>query len=116
MAQKPHLLVAVLMAALSWSGCAGRHMAVREPPEEYEVLGPTEGSATGSMLLVYPPAYFIPVWFNDRTERAYRDALENVPGATGLINVTIQESWFWWVIGTAKTITIKGDAIRETRR
>ena len=50
-----------------------------------------------------------------RQERAYADAIRSVPGATGLINVTYSEDWFWWVIGTNRIVTVTGDAIREIK-
>ena len=59
--------------------------------------------------------YFIPLGLNDRTQRAYADAISSVPGATGLINVTYSEDWYWWLIGTNRSVTITGDAIREIK-
>jgi len=50
---------------------------------------------------------------NSRVERAYDRALESVPGSTGLINVKLDEAWFWWYLGTTKITTISGDAIKE---
>ena len=35
---------------------------------------------------------------------------------TGLINVSVRESWKSWYIWSSKTITVTGDAIRETIR
>ena len=52
---------------------------------------------------------------NSRSERAYDEAVQSVPNATGLINVTYKENWFWWVIGTNRTVTVTGDAIREIK-
>lgn len=52
---------------------------------------------------------------NSRSDRAYKNAIESVPGATGLINVTYQEDWLWWIIGTSRDVTIKGDAIKEIK-
>ena len=104
----------VVLACVMWGCSSQMTMVVPRPPMKYEVLGRTEGSATGS-LLIWATAYnFIPILLNSRTERAYRDALGDVPGATGLINVTIHESWFWWVIGSSKTVTVTGDAIKAS--
>ena len=58
---------------------------------------------------------FIPMGLNSRTERAYENALASVPGSTGLMNITYQEDWFWWVLGTGRTVTITGDAIKEVK-
>ena len=75
-------------------------------------LGNAEGSACGTMLLG-PTAYnFIPAGLNSRVERAYADALSNVPGATALTDVTVQENWYWWIIGTSRCVTVKGEAVK----
>jgi hypothetical protein len=94
-------------------GCAtGFRTIVPNPPEKYEKLGPAIGEACGSMLLG-PTAYnFIPVALNSRVEVAYQRALAGVPGSRALINVSMQEDWYWWVLGTARCVTIKGEAIR----
>jgi hypothetical protein len=52
---------------------------------------------------------------NSRTERAYENALESVPGATGLINVKIQDNWGWAVLVSLRCTTISGDAIKEVK-
>ncbi|HEY3699895.1 MAG TPA: hypothetical protein VGK97_11220, partial [Spongiibacteraceae bacterium] len=72
----------------------------------------TEGSACGSMLLLQTSLYFIPVGLNSRVETAYNRALEKKPGAKSLVNVTVQENWFWWVLGTARCVTVKGEAVQ----
>jgi hypothetical protein len=108
-------IVVGLLAAfiLVCTGCAsGFRTVLPQAPEKYEKLGKAEGSACGNML-IGPTAYnFIPVMLNTRVARAYQDALDSVPGATALINVSMQENWYWWVIGTARCVTIKGEAIR----
>jgi len=96
-------------------GCASDFKNVAPlPPEKYEKLGQVTGTACGS--LVSPAAatayYFIPIKLNSRVERAYEQALQGAPGATGLIDVTIDEQWFWWILGTARCVTITGEAIR----
>jgi hypothetical protein len=53
---------------------------------------------------------------NSRTDRAYKNALSKAPGATALIDVTYDESWFWWIVGTARTVTISGEAIKEIKQ
>lgn len=52
---------------------------------------------------------------NSRSGKAYDNAVASVPGATGLMNVTYQEDWFWWILGTGRTVTITGDAIKEVK-
>lgn len=103
----------IAMVLLVSAGCAsGFRMVVPNPPEKYEKMGPATGEACGSMLLG-PTAYnFIPVMLSERVELAYQRALESVPGSRALINVRMQENWYWWVIGTARCVTIRGEAIR----
>jgi hypothetical protein len=93
--------------------CVGSPFNVSpKPPERYEVLATATGRACGSMLLLDPAVYFIPIRLNSRVARAYNRALSAVPEATSLINTTLSETWFWWVIGTARCTTITGEAIR----
>jgi hypothetical protein len=103
-------LMITLMAA---AGCAGAYKTVLPtPPDHFQKLGAAKGEACGSILLLFTAYNFIPVSLNDRVENAYQNALASVPGATALINVTMQENWYWWVIGSAKCVTITGEAIR----
>ncbi len=114
MLRRALLVAAFALATLGASSCASeRTLIVPEPPASYEELGPAEGSATGGLYLLGTAYYFIPIALNSRVERAYREAVESVPGATGLINVTVQESWYWIVLGTLRKTTISGQAIKE---
>ncbi len=104
------------LAALSIliSACAsGPTLISPQPPAQYESLGPATGEATGSLGILGTAYYFVPMGLNSRVERAYENAVASVPGATGLINVTLEESWYWWLIGTGRRVTITGEAIRE---
>jgi len=95
-------------------GCtAGLTTVSQKPPAKYETLGNVEGSSSGSLLILSTAYNFIPVGLNDRAERAYKDALMKSPGATGLIDVTYKEDWFWYILGTARNVTITGTAIKE---
>ena len=107
-------LAGALIIALS--GCSSKEVTIEnKQPEKYEVLGKATGTGSGS-IAIGPTAYnFIPMGLNSRSERAYENALKSVPGATSLINVTYSEDWFWWVIGTNRTVTVTGDAIREIK-
>ncbi len=74
-----------------------------------EVIGPAEGSSTGIMLF-----QFIPLGQNDRFAKAYAQALE-VSGATRLVDVTIQERWFWaWVLN-GYSFRVTGTAVRPKK-
>jgi hypothetical protein len=98
------------------SGCSSHNVAIAPTqPENYEVLGKAEGKGSGSLGLLATGYSFVPIGLNSRTERAYDNAVKSVPGATGLINVTYQEDWLWWLLATARNVTIKGDAIREIK-
>jgi hypothetical protein len=85
------------------------------PPAKYKKLGQVSGTAIGSLGAVYTAYYVIPIGLNSRTQRAYLDALTKIPGTTSLINVTYKEDWYWWLIGTARKVTISGEAIKEVR-
>jgi len=95
------------------TGCASNlTMVAPRPPEQFEKIGRASGKACGTMI-IGPTAYnFIPVMLNSRVERAYNQAVGSVSGATSLVNVSMRESWFWWVVGTTRCVTITGEAIR----
>ena len=104
------------LSLLVLSGCSSKEVTIEnKQPLKYEVLGKATGTGSGS-LGIGPTAYnFIPIGLNDRSERAYADAIRSVPGATGLINVTYSEDLFWCVFVTNRTVTVTGDAIREIK-
>jgi hypothetical protein len=111
------LLASALLACIPLiGGCAsGLTTIAPQPPAQYEKLGLATGKASGSLGILSTAYYFIPMGLNTRVQRAYDNAVASVPGATGLIDVTFDESWFWWIIGTGRTVTISGEAIREIR-
>ena len=62
-------------------------------PDE-QVFGPVEGSSTGIMLF-----HFIPINQNNRFVSAYQQAVATRGGTTRLVDVTMQERWFWaWLL------------------
>ncbi len=112
--------VFLMIAFMAATGCASPYRtALPTPPDHYQKLGEAKGKACGSMMIL-APYYFIPVVelpffggnLNKRVENAYQNAIDSVPGATALLNVTMQENWFWWVLGSTKCVTITGEAIR----
>ena len=105
---------AILCVLLFATSCASNYTNIAvTPPEDYEVLGPVEGKATGSLGILGTAYYAIPMGLNSRIEKAYQRALSSKPGATGLIDVTYKEDWFWWFIGTGRNVTVTGTAIKE---
>lgn len=82
------------------------------PPVNAQKLGHVQGSASGALGVLGTAYYFIPVGLNERMQNAYSDALSKAPGATGLTNVTLQENWYWFVIGTMRKVTITGEAVK----
>ncbi len=100
-------------AMVFFMGCASGYTTIAPRlPEKFEKLGRAEGTACGAMLIDGTVYNFIPILLNERSERAYERAVESVPGATALANVSMREYWFWWVIGSTRCVTIKGEAIR----
>ena len=97
-------------------GCSSGFVSIAPtPPPKYEKLGPAKGQGTGMMGFISTAYNFVPIGLNDRDERAYKEALESVPGATGLIDVSLQETWLWIVIGTIRIVEIQGQAIKEVK-
>ena len=86
-------------------------MVAPRPPDHYESLGPAEGQACGVLLLLASAYEFIPAGLNSRVSRAYDAAVASVPGATALVDVTLQENWSW-AGGTMLCTTISGVAIK----
>jgi hypothetical protein len=106
-------ILAAFAAVALLGGCASGVTAVAPtPPSDYSSLGSARGSACGSQGLLATAYYFVPMGLNSRVDRAYDNALRSVPGATALVNVTLQENWYWWLIGTARCVTITGEAVK----
>ena len=111
----PLFLIAFVLA-IPLVGCSsGFKTIVPLPPDKYEKLGHAEGSGTGALGLLATAYYFVPLGINSRVDGAYDNALKSVPNATALTDVTYQESWFWFVVGTGRTVTITGEAIKEVK-
>ena len=109
-------LLSLYFVILVFTGCSSHDVTIAPTqPENYTILGKAKGTANGSIGVGPTTLNFIPIGLNTRIERAYDNAIKSVPGATGLINVTYQEDWFWWVIGSNKKVTITGDAIKEIK-
>jgi hypothetical protein len=109
-------VIAPMIGMLFFAGCSSHQVAIEKaPPAKYETIGKAKGEGTGSLGLAATAYYFVPMGLNSRSGKAYDNAVASVPGATGLMNVTYQEDWFWWILGTGRTVTITGDAIKEVK-
>ena len=84
------------------------------PPVKYKKLGHVEGKACGGLGFLGTLTSFIPMG-NDRWQAAYDEALSRAPGATGLVNVDIQDDWAWAVLFNVRCTTLSGDAIMEVK-
>jgi hypothetical protein len=110
---KKRLRLFTLILSVCMAGCATTVSLAPLPPENYEKLGYTSGSSCGVLLLGDWVAAFIPIGLSSRVEAAKSSALANVPGATDLVNVTIQERWYYWAIGSSRCVTVSGEAIKS---
>ena len=98
---------AILLTGLT-TGCSSTSVLIApKPPANAKPLGRVEGSAAGSVFLA-----FFPIGENTRTKRAYKMALAKAPGATALTDVTLQENWYWYGLGTVRITTINGEAVK----
>ena len=72
-------------------------------------LGTGEGSSTGIMLF-----QFIPINQNSRFVNAYQQALAQ-SGGTRLVDITVEERWFWaWVLN-GYIFHVKGTGVVEKK-
>ncbi|WP_240201689.1 hypothetical protein [Pseudomonas sp. PDNC002] len=103
-------IAAALLATAAIAGCTGTPMKTQSyTPDQYTVIGHSEGKATGLMLLGV-----IPIQQNNRFVRAQNAAIK-AKGGDALINTQVQEKWFWaWVLN-GYTTTVSGDVIKLTK-
>ncbi len=106
-----HAVLALCTLAYVAACASPTTMIAPRPPEHYQRLGPAQGQACGTLLLIVAFFEFIPAGTNSRVERAYDAAVASVPGATSLVDVTLQERWSW-AGGTMLCTTISGVAIK----
>ena len=105
--------LACLVVGACLTSCSGGFATIAPtPPAEYTRLGKAEGTACGTLFVIATAYNFIPIMLTSRVERAYANAVDSVQGATALIDVTLQEDWYWWVLGTTRCATIQGEAIK----
>ena len=97
--------------ALACSACTSTPLRIETPPvaANEEVIGPVEGKSGGFMLF-----QVFPIGQNGRFENAYANALEK-SGATRLVDVTMQEKWFWALVGNGYVFKVSGTGVRPRR-
>jgi hypothetical protein len=100
-------------AAAALVGCATTVSLAPLPPEKYEKLGATSGDSCGVLLLGDWFLAIIPIGLSERVRTAKSSAVAKVPGATDLINVTVEERWYYWVVGSSRCVTVSGEAIKS---
>ena len=99
----------IALAALA-CGCTGipYKMATVEPdPAKYEVLGQASAKGRGFMVL-----NVIPVNQNNKIERAIEAAIQS-QGGDELIDISVQESWFWAYVLNSYAVEVKGTVIKK---
>ncbi len=102
------LKCAVIFIFLNSVACTSPRVIMDTGPllDNEKILGDTTGQGTGVLLLG-----IIPIGQNSRFESAYHDAVSNVPGATRLIDVSVQEKWFYAVVLNGFKFRIKANAV-----
>ena len=76
-------------------------------------LGPAAGTGHRHILFGTVTYNIIPIGWQGSTQRAYDEALASVSGANALADVTLEEDWFWWVVGSARTTVLTGQAVHR---
>jgi len=108
---KTILSLGVLVIAAA--GCVSQPLrfptAAETAKGNYTVLGEAEGEATGLMLFDV-----IPIGQNERFVRAY-DAAVKSKGGDALIDITIQEHWFWAYLLDGYSTKVTGTAIKYSK-
>lgn len=99
-----------LVCAALLAGCHGEPYKMNEmtiDPAKYDVLGEAHGGKTGIMLF-----QCIPIGHNDKIRTACERAIA-VKGGDELVNVTIQESWWWaWVLNGYR-VEVDGTVVKR---
>ena len=91
-------------------GCVGtpyRFANVELDPERYEALGYAEADAGGLMIM-----NVIPIRQNDKIERAISAAVSS-KGGDELVDITVQERWFWAYVLNGYRVTVKGMVVKR---
>lgn len=102
------LVCAAVGAAVCLSmGCMSELATVAPAPPDHAVeVGPAHGSGCGLLFLD-----LIPLGVNERVGRAYAEALRTAH-AEAITGTTIEDSWYFVVIGTLLCTDVDGRAVR----
>ncbi|WP_078124273.1 hypothetical protein [Leptospira alexanderi] len=107
------VLLAYLCLCFFAASCSSGHISIQPVLSgEEKILGRVKGTACGFLGVLIPWYYFIPIQQNSKIERAYSDAIQQIPGTKSIKNITIEETWFWAIVGITQCMTISGDAVR----
>lgn len=105
--------VLLVLALAASSACSSNWVDLSPtPPASYANLGPAEGEACATYPLALPWHQFFAFGASDRLLRARNAAIASVPDATGLVDVTLQERWAYFVLFSRRCAIVRGDAIR----
>ena len=103
----------LLFTTMCSSGNVNINTKLYQDPND-KILGKASGEACGHKIISLPGAMaldFIPINFNSRLERSMQNAVSSVSGAKSLINIEIEEKWYYWLFGQTRCVIVRGDAI-----
>lgn len=106
----------LLLATAVLAGCASPWTKIApDLGAGAQTTGSASGSAHGQLVSpgIGTAYYFWPAYLNSRMQRAYDAALASAPGSTALEQVTLQETWYWWIFGTGRKVTISGTGVAQ---
>jgi len=104
---KKLIFIFCILALTSSCNSMIQQVSTNPLPNKYEELGESSCKACSFMLLT-----IIPIRFNSMPSRAYYGAIQQ-KGGDGLINTSIEESWYYAFIGYVRCTKISGTVIRE---
>lgn len=110
---RPLATVALAFALGASTACSSGWVDLSPlPPATYEKLGPAEGEACATNPLALPWHQVFAYGGADRLERARDAAVASVPGATGLLDVSLQERWAYYGLFSRRCAIVRGEAFR----
>lgn len=101
------VFIALTAAASACTGVPYKLASVEPDLSKYEVLGPATAKGRGFMVL-----NVIPVNQNNKIERAIESAIQS-KGGDELIDISVQESWFWAYALNSYAVEVTGTVIKR---